>query len=107
MALPVTDLIALPGIAGNISQNRIEEFEQMKADARDWELEKLAERLGLPEGWFGSAQEQDETALSRAISEAALQVGEAVQELQRAAVEQPGKSGGEDHPPRAGGASGG
>jgi hypothetical protein len=51
--LPTDELAAIPVLELNkISQNRLEEIERMKIDARTFDREKLEEALGLPEGWF-------------------------------------------------------
>lgn len=51
--LSVAGLVQLEPLRTNrITKNRIEEIEQMKAEARSMELEKIAEALELPHAWF-------------------------------------------------------
>lgn len=55
-ALSVEDLAAREPLPANrITSNRLEEIEQLKADARPMELDKIAEALGLPPWWFTAA----------------------------------------------------
>jgi len=49
IALPVTELAEMEPLKRNrISASRLEEIEQERTEARDMELEKVAEALGLP-----------------------------------------------------------
>lgn len=54
MALPVSELVERAPLKENrISQNRVEELEQARVnEPRSMELEKIAEALSLPRGWF-------------------------------------------------------
>lgn len=53
--LPVAELAERDVLRENgISRNRLEEFEQMRLDARPMELEKVAAALDLPSDWFVS-----------------------------------------------------
>lgn len=98
-ALPVAALVEFDVIAKNrISQNRIEDIEQLKVDARPMELQTIAAALSLPFDWF--ARGGGET-LSQPIADLLA----AVERDARARLQGKGEShGGSDaasHPPAA------
>lgn len=64
-SLTVEALAQLAPLPENgISQNRLEEIEQQKVDARPMELEKIARALGVPDAWFSAP-----TPIQPALSE--------------------------------------
>lgn len=96
-ALPTRVLAACPIlVANNITNNRLQEIEQMKTEAREMELERIARALSLGPDWFSAPllrpQEAEAEAIERDLADADLP------------DEQPGNSTGEDErPPAAGG----
>lgn len=51
--MSVAELIALPKLAENkVAQNRVEDIEQMKVEARPIELDLISDALDLPGDWF-------------------------------------------------------
>lgn len=72
IAMTTKALAAHPALKANdISSNRLEEFEQLKTDARPMELAVLVQALDLPADWFSAASDRrDEERLQDLLHQA-------------------------------------
>jgi hypothetical protein len=74
--LPVSELAEHPLLQENaISRNRLEEFEQMRTDARPMELEKVALALGLSTDWFRRSRPSEKLVALRELTQALADLG--------------------------------
>jgi hypothetical protein len=106
--LPVPELARFPTLVENgVTKNRLEDIEQMKVDARPYELREISTALRLPAGWWGENVGESIDDVNVSVANFLQGVAEAVQAHRQASAEGDAAPGARGRRRRAGGGGGG